>query len=87
MYLIRTTTTHLLYSADLALRERHFFRSPSNDLRRQKCDKVEDLKVHTATFFTQRSVEFYKPGIVSISDHWRRVIGADSTYTVESQFS
>jgi histone-lysine N-methyltransferase SETMAR len=87
MQLVRISISLPPYSPDLALTEYHFFRSLSNYLRGQEFDKEKDLKVDTATFFAQRSVNFHERGILSLLDRWRRVIDTNGAYIIDGWFS
>jgi histone-lysine N-methyltransferase SETMAR len=81
--LVRITISLPPYSPDLALTEYHFFRSLSKYLCGQEFDEEKDVKVDTATFFAQRSVDFHERGILSLLDRWRGVIDTNGAFTVD----
>ena len=80
---MRTTIALPRYCPGLALKEHHFFRPLSKDLRGQGFDKERALKVDTGSFFAQRSAGFRESGILSLPDRWRAAIDTNRAYKVD----
>ena len=78
------TRPHPPYSPDLAPTDYHLFRSLSNNLAEKNFDDDNDLKMSLTNFFSQKSQDFYEPGILSIPGRWQQVIDSNGTYIVES---
>ena len=78
------TIPHPAYSPDLAPAHYHLFRSLSNFLREKRFDDERALETTLATFFDEKSVDFYERGILSLPDRWRQVIDSDDGYIDEN---
>ena len=70
---------HLPYSPDLSPPDSHLFRC----LRKKKFNDENDMKIDIINFFGEKSKDFYEGGILSLPEHWRRVIDNDGTYIAE----
>lgn len=77
-----TVLPHPPYSPDLAPSDYHLFRSLSDHLREKKFDDQEDLRQNLNSFFNQKSQEFYKSGILSLPERWRKVVETNGAYFV-----
>ncbi|CAF1429343.1 unnamed protein product [Adineta ricciae] len=72
------------YSPDLAPTDYHLFRSLSNYLREKNFHDENDLKTDLANFFDRKSQDFYETRILSLPEHWRKVIDSNGAYIVET---
>ena len=75
---------HSPYSPDLAPTDYHLFRSLSNHLREGKFNDRNDVKIDLINFFGEKSKDLYEGRILSLLEHWRRVIDSDGAYITES---
>ncbi len=66
-----TVVPHPPYSPELAPTDYHLFCSLADHLREKKFDDEHDLKMDLNNFFSQKSPDFYKRGILSLPECWR----------------
>ena len=78
-----TVLPHAPYSPDLAPTDYHLFRSLANFLDKKIFANDDELKEHLGQFFNQKSEEFYKRGIMSLPDRWRKVADNNGLYIDE----
>ena len=74
------TIPHPPYSPDLTPTDYHLFRSLSHHFSEKKFDDENELKMDIANFFSQKSQDFYKRGILSLPELWRQVVESSGAY-------
>jgi histone-lysine N-methyltransferase SETMAR len=79
-----TVLPHPPYSPDLAPTDYYLFRSLSNHLTEKNFDHEDDLKLDLTNFFSQKSTEFYKRGILSLPKRWQQVLDNNGAYVIET---
>ena len=61
----------------------YLYRCLSEYIREKKFDDENDLKMGLVKFFGQKSRNFYKRGILSLSERCRQVVDSNGAYIVE----
>ena len=74
---------HPPYSPDLAPSDYHLFHSLQNHLSGENFDDTKEVENYLTHFFDSQSPEFWKRGIESLVDRWRRVIDNDGNYLID----
>lgn len=74
---------HPPYSPDLAPSDFHLFLSMSNALQSESFVDDDHLKQWLADFFASKPAQFYKNGIHSLPDRWKKVVDSDGDYIVQ----
>lgn len=74
---------HPPYSPDLAPTDFHLFRSLNNYLQDKHYDDQKILKTDLKNFFKAKSQEFYRDGIHSLPERWRKVVANEGAYVVD----
>jgi histone-lysine N-methyltransferase SETMAR len=74
---------HPPYSPDLAPSDYHLFRSLQSHLTGKSFDDITALKSFLQNFISSKPETFYKEGIHSLPERWRKVIDMDGQYIVD----
>ena len=74
---------HPAYSPDLAPSDYHLFRALSNHLREIIFDQSANIETYLYNFFRSQPIEFYREGIHSLLERWRRVIYSDGAFVID----
>jgi [histone H3]-lysine36 N-dimethyltransferase SETMAR len=75
-----TVLPHPPYSPDLAPTDYHLFRSLANHVNGKSFDDKDALKQFISDFFTSKSPEFYRDGILSLPERWQWVVDNSGAY-------
>ena len=51
---------------------------------KKEFNNENDLKMDLIKFFGQKSIDFYKRGILSLPERWRQDVDSNGVYIVES---
>lgn len=68
------------YSPDIAPSDFYLFRSLENGLRNKVFSDEEEVKLFLVDFFLRKPPEFYRKGIESLPERWKKVIDCDGDY-------
>uniref|UniRef100_A0A5S6R0H3 Tc1-like transposase DDE domain-containing protein n=1 Tax=Trichuris muris TaxID=70415 RepID=A0A5S6R0H3_TRIMR len=74
---------HPGYSPDLSPTDYHVFRALNAYLHQKVYTEHRDLENDIAQFFESRTQEFYRIGINSLSERWRRCVLSNGEYFIE----
>lgn len=75
-----TVLPHPPYSPDLAPSDYYLFRSLAHALEDKRFDDQDHLKSFIDDFFSNKSEDFYRKGILSLPERWQQVIDTDGQY-------
>ncbi len=71
---------HPPYSRDLAPSNFHLFRSLERHLRGKNFDNFEQLSASIEEFFESKDSDFYRRGIIKLTEKWQDAIDYDGEY-------
>lgn len=71
---------HPPYSPDLAPSDFHLFRSLEHFLRGKQFESFEEVSEAVEEFFGSKDANFYRRGIMKLSEKWQEVIDVDGEY-------
>ena len=74
---------HPAYSPDLAPTDYHLFHSLQNHLQGKNFESREDLGTYIQHFFDEKPGSFYRDGIHSLPERWRKVLDLNGNYIVD----
>jgi [histone H3]-lysine36 N-dimethyltransferase SETMAR len=74
------TVPHPPYSPDLAPSDYHLFRNLELYLRGNEYKTKEEIELCLTQFFSLKPTEFYRRGIMSLTERWKKVIENNGEY-------
>jgi histone-lysine N-methyltransferase SETMAR len=79
-----TVLPHPAYSPDLSPTDYHLFRSLAHYLTDKQFNNKAHLKQELDAFFNHKSPEFYRKGIMTLPERWRKVINNNGGYILDT---
>ena len=74
---------HPPYSPDLSPSDFHLFRSLQNSLNGENFGGLESLRQHSNAFSASKSEAFFRKGLMSLPERWRKVVEKDGDYFID----
>ncbi|GBP41947.1 Mariner Mos1 transposase [Eumeta japonica] len=71
---------HSPYSPDIAPSDYHLFRSVAHALSEQRFTSYEDTKPRVDSWITSKDKEFFRLGIRTLPERWKKVSASDGQY-------